>query len=196
MKQAENMESKGRQVNSKARFNKGWGVDLNDRPGVPKELNHENGASGHESHWDKHTLQIPKVKMLQTIERPHLTPVYGTTCPPRGLSGLMRTLAFRYSEDKLRHWVTLLAADRVDMVEGWLDDAAHGRMPMLLPRMEFRTLDKLRNPKSRTQTLVYLGAGVAAAGLAAWWMLNARSKKGSSGAAYALDPGFSTPDYP
>jgi len=137
---------------------RGWGADLpkENRPGVPKEWTKENGSSGHKAHWDKHAQQVPMVTIYHTIERPSITPVFGSTCPPKGLSGRIRNLAFFYSEDKIRHWMLLMLADRVDMVEGWIEDLGKGRTPMLLPRMEFRTLDKLRNPKARPQALMAL----------------------------------------
>jgi hypothetical protein len=47
-----------------------------------------------------------------------LTPVFGTSTPPKGLSGVIRKYAYRrYSEARAAHWLLLLAADRVDAVE-------------------------------------------------------------------------------
>ncbi|MCW2526411.1 MAG: hypothetical protein JWM76_1271 [Pseudonocardiales bacterium] len=44
-----------------------------------------------------------------------LTPVFGTSCPPHGLSGTIRRLSYRrYSEARAAHWLLLLLADRVD----------------------------------------------------------------------------------
>ena len=113
----------------------GWGADLDpaNRPAVPKErtpprLEHV--------HWDRPAQQAnPGIEVFHSIERPGLTPVYGTTVPPRGLSGRVRALAFRYSESDLRHWMLLLLADRVDMGEGILDDLAHGHVPNLFREM-------------------------------------------------------------
>jgi hypothetical protein len=45
---------------------------------------------------------------LHSIERPGLTPVFGTTVPTSGVSGAMREMAFRFSESDLRHWLLLL----------------------------------------------------------------------------------------
>lgn len=45
------------------------------------------------------------------------TPVYGTAQPPRGLSGSLRAAAYRVPEHYARHWMALLLADRVDVVE-------------------------------------------------------------------------------
>ena len=63
--------------------------------------------------------QAQTVEILQSIERPSITPIFGTPQPPSGMSGMLRRAAFRYSESDLRHWLMLLFADRVNMVEGW-----------------------------------------------------------------------------
>ncbi len=77
-------------------------------------------------------IQAGRVKPSEVIthhERPGMTPVFGTSVPPSGLSGKMRALAFRYSENDIRHWLILLAADRVNVGEGLLEDLAHGHVP-------------------------------------------------------------------
>lgn len=61
--------------------------------------------------------QPVEVEILHSIERPGVTPVFGSPLPPHGLSGWIRRRAFRHSENNLRHWMMLLAADRVDVVE-------------------------------------------------------------------------------
>lgn len=92
----------------------GWGVDLDpaDRPSVPK-LSWREGLTG--AHWDLPEQQPELEPRERSIEHGRLTPVFGTTCPPRGVSGAMRKLAYRrWSEARLAHWLTLIAADRVD----------------------------------------------------------------------------------
>ncbi|MBG9387628.1 hypothetical protein I5803_06335 [Caenimonas sp. DR4.4] len=110
----------------------GWGVDLadKDRPAVPKERTPPRLA--HVPHLEE---QHSSVRVLHSNERPGLTPVYGTTVPPSGLSGGMRELAFRYSENDIRHWLILLAADRVNVGEGLLADLAHGHIPNIFAEM-------------------------------------------------------------
>ena len=44
-------------------------------------------------------------------------PVFGTDCPPRGISGRVRKLAYAYPDHMARHWLMLLLADRVDLWE-------------------------------------------------------------------------------
>ncbi len=58
------------------------------------------------------------VKVLHSLERPGLTPVYGTTVPPSGLSGRLRSLAF------LRRAATLLAVAGLGV---WLLRRRRGR---------------------------------------------------------------------
>jgi hypothetical protein len=92
----------------------GWGVDLDpkDRPSVPK-LQFDPHLSG--AHWEFPERQPEKWPRERSIEHAFLTPVFGTSCPPRGLSGRIRRLAYaRYSEGRAAHWLLLLAADRVD----------------------------------------------------------------------------------
>src|SRR5690606_6810186 len=45
------------------------------------------------------------------------TPVFGTAQPPHGVSGALRRAAYRLPERRARHWLLLLLADRVDMLE-------------------------------------------------------------------------------
>src|SRR5690606_33916048 len=48
------------------------------------------------------------------------TPVFGTAQPLHGLSGVLRTKAYSIPEHFPRHWLLLLVADRVDVLEGRL----------------------------------------------------------------------------
>src|SRR5918993_262921 len=86
-------------------------------------------------HGDELSHQPHTVKVFHSTERPGLTPVFGTSVPPSGVSGLIRGAAFRYSENDLRHWLMLLFADRVNVVEGILQDLAHGHVPNLFAEM-------------------------------------------------------------
>jgi hypothetical protein len=95
----------------------GWGVDLDprDRPAVPR-LQFDPNLSG--AHWNFPERQPQKWPRERSVEHKFLTPVFGTSCPPKGLSGMMRRLAYnRYSEGRAAHWLILIAADRVDALE-------------------------------------------------------------------------------
>jgi hypothetical protein len=105
----------------------GWGVDLDpkDRPAVPR-LKFDPQASG--AHWDFPERQEEKWPRERSIEHKFLTPVFGTSAPPKGLSGVLRKYAYaRFSEGRAAHWLILLAADRVDAVESHLASFATGR---------------------------------------------------------------------
>ena len=98
----------------------GWGADLDpkDRPAFPRER-FDPGASG--AHWDLPERQQEKWPRERSIEHRQLTPVFGTSMPPKGLSGVLRKLSYaRYSEGRAAHWLILLMADRVDAIESHL----------------------------------------------------------------------------
>jgi hypothetical protein len=42
---------------------------------------------------------------------------------------MIRRFAFKYSENSYLHWLPLIFADRVNVVEGVLDDLVHGHIP-------------------------------------------------------------------
>ncbi len=98
----------------------GWGADLDprDRPAVPK-MQYQHDLTG--ARWDFPERQPERAPRERSIEHRFLTPVFGTTCPTRGLSGVVRRVAYRrYSEGRAAHWLLLIAADRVDAVESHL----------------------------------------------------------------------------
>ena len=45
---------------------------------------------------------------------------------------MIRRIAFRYSESSYGHWLPLMLADRVSVVEGVLGDLKHGHVPNVL----------------------------------------------------------------
>lgn len=95
----------------------GWGVDLDpaDRPSYPRERDPEPQEG---VHWHLPEQQPEKWPRERSMEHERLTPVFGTSCPPRLLSGAVRKLAYRrYSEGRAAHWLLLIAADRVDAWE-------------------------------------------------------------------------------
>jgi hypothetical protein len=93
----------------------GWGADLDpaDRPSYPREQpGIETGA-----HWDFPERQPEKWPRERSVEHAFLTPVFGTSTPPAGISGVIRKYAYKYSEGRAAHWLLLVAADRVDAWE-------------------------------------------------------------------------------
>jgi hypothetical protein len=98
----------------------GWGADLDpaDRPSVPRER-FAPELSG--AHWEYPDEQPETWPRERSIEHTQLPPVFGTTCPPKGLSGAIRKFAYaKYSEGRAAHWLLLMAGDRVDVLESAL----------------------------------------------------------------------------
>jgi hypothetical protein len=113
---------------------RGWGADLDraNRPAVPMERTPPRLEN---VHWDEPAQQHSYVKVYHSIERPGITPVFGTSTPPSGLSGKLRDVAYRYSENDIRHWLLLMLADRVNVGEGLVSDLAHAHVPNLFAEM-------------------------------------------------------------
>ncbi len=134
----------------------GWGADLDraQRPAVPRERKPPRLEG---VHWQAPEQQAPTVEVLRSLERPALTPVFGTTVPPCGASGRLRRAAFRYSENDLRHWLLLLAADRVNVIEGIAGDLARGHFPNVLAEMGARA-EIRHNPAGAVRKALVAGA--------------------------------------
>jgi len=94
----------------------GWGVDADPqrRPGVPR-LGRPHPRGG--AYAQEPPKQIPRHEKLKRESLDELTPVFGSTLPPHGLSGAMRRMAYRVPEHHRKHWALLLLADRVDVLE-------------------------------------------------------------------------------
>lgn len=93
-----------------------WGVDLRPdrRPGVPRESTPHPLAG---AHWREPALQPAESTILQPGERDRLTPVFSTALPPRGLAGVVRRAAHLIPDHRLSHWLLLLVADRLDVIQ-------------------------------------------------------------------------------
>jgi hypothetical protein len=80
------------------------------------------------AHWDLPEQQEEHQPRERSIEHARLTPVFGTSVPLKGLSGVVRRYAYqRFSEGRAAHWLLLIAADRVDAVESHLASFATTR---------------------------------------------------------------------
>ncbi len=94
----------------------GWGADANpeNRPGVPMEWSPEHPVQG--SHWAEPEHQQTDGPVLHGKARP-LTPVFSNLEPPKGLSGVVKRIAYTYPDHKARHWLLLMLSDRIEAVE-------------------------------------------------------------------------------
>jgi hypothetical protein len=93
------------------------GVDLDPtrRPGTPMHAP-ASGPKGNAPSGDpveQHGIETRVHR--RGLERP--TPVFGTAQPLHGVSGLVRRAAYDIPEHRARHWMLLMAADRVDVLE-------------------------------------------------------------------------------
>src|SRR5688500_321461 len=100
---------------------KGWGIDADPDNDPTYPIKHRTNAEHNGYSWERPTLQPVDQEVLHSIERPNITSVFGTSLPPKGLSGWIRRWAFRYSESSYAHWLPLQLADRVNVIEGIID---------------------------------------------------------------------------
>lgn len=108
---------------------KGWGIDADPKNDPTYPMKHRTNEEHKGYSWKRPSQQPIDVEVLHSNERPDVTSVFGTSTPPSGLSGMIRRFAFRYSENSYLHWLPLIFADRVNVVEGILDDLKHGHVP-------------------------------------------------------------------
>lgn len=107
---------------------RGWGVDADPRNDPTYPIKKRNNGEHAGYTWERPTQQPTTVEVLHSNERPHVTAVFGTSTPPSGLSGAIRRHAFKYSESNYGHWLPLMAADRIGVIEGLAEDVARGRI--------------------------------------------------------------------
>ena len=118
---------------------KGWGIDADPKndPTYPMRQRITDQHEGY-GEWERPTLQTEDIEVLHSNERPGLSAVFGTTTPPQGLSGMIRRMAFTKSENEYGHWLPLVLADRVSVVEGLLDDISKGIFPNILAEKGYK----------------------------------------------------------
>lgn len=107
----------------------GWGVDADPENDPTYPMRNRAGVTSPPAHWPRPTPQQSDVEVLQSVEHDQRPAVFGVSAPPSGLSGMMRRAAFRFSENDWWHWLILIGADRVNMIEGIAQDLARGHVP-------------------------------------------------------------------
>lgn len=110
----------------------GWGMDADPENEPTYPMKNYTGDDHNRIHYERSEQQPQKEEILLSIERPAITRVFGTSVPPSGLSGAIRRYAFRHSEDRYRHWIPLILADRINVFEGIIDDIKTGHLPNIL----------------------------------------------------------------
>ena len=114
-----------------------WGVDADPatRPGVPMLRDPKPWPN---TRFPPDRQKGKPSSPLHGRSNKSPVPVFSTAVPLRGISGLIRRLAYRSPDHRTRHWLLLMLGDRVDV---W---------------------------SHRLSPLVLIGLPVALAGLALW----------------------------
>jgi hypothetical protein len=117
----------------------GWGVDADPENDPTYPYRDRSKDEGLTKDWERPPLQDSDVEILQSIEHIRRPAVFGTSSPPSAISGMMRRAAFRWSESNWLHWLILMGADRVNVVEGIVGDLARAKIPNIPAEMGIRS---------------------------------------------------------
>ena len=157
----------------------GWGVDADPRNDPTYPIRDMSGDDMSSMNWQRPPQQPENVEVLRSIEHNRLPAVFGTSTPPSGLSGMIRRSAFKYSENNWMHWLMLMGADRVNVVEGVLQDLGRGKVPNIPAEMGARAEWTHNKPGFFRKILVT--AAVTAAAVAAVRALSSGGDKETGG---------------
>lgn len=146
---------------------KGWGIDADPKndPTYPMRARMNVSQDPDYKHRPA-ALQPVDTEVLRSIERPNVSAVFGTPAPPKGLSGLIRRAAFHYSENRYRHWLPLIVADRVSVVEGIIEDLTKGHVPNIFAEKGYKVSWKY----DRAGLITRLATTAAIATALVWWL--------------------------
>ncbi|HXH16601.1 MAG TPA: hypothetical protein VNJ10_10785 [Sphingomonas sp.] len=139
----------------------GWGVDAAGSNDPTYPIRHREDLQTRGLTWSRPALQDADVEILRSIEHNRQPAVVGTSTPPRGISGMIRRYAFRRSESDWWHWLLLMGADRIDVVEGVIEDLGQGTVPNIPGEMGVRA--EWQHNKKGLAVKVAVASGVAVA---------------------------------
>lgn len=143
---------------------KGWGVDADPKNDPTYPMKNRNNGEQQGYSWERPPQQPVNIEVLHSNERPDVTAVFGTATPPSGLSGVLRRVAFRFSESNYGHWLPLVVADRVNVVEGVLGDLTHGHIPNVLAERGWKA--EWKHNRGSLVRRILVGAAVTTAATA------------------------------
>jgi hypothetical protein len=83
------------------------------RPGIPQR---RAPAPAGQPHWIHPAMQAVPTGVIKDRQK-RWTATFGTGQPPKGLSGAMRRFAYDIPDYRIRRWLLLMIADRVDTLE-------------------------------------------------------------------------------
>ena len=156
----------------------GWGVDVDPENDPTYPYRDRTKDEGLAYNWQRPATQRSDVEVLQSIEYNHKPAVFGTSTPPSWVSGMIRRAAFRWSESNWLHWLMLMGADRVNVIEGIVQDLGRGKVPNIPAEMGVRA--EWRHNKRGLATKI---AVTAAVGAVAWALISraGRVRDGDAG---------------
>jgi hypothetical protein len=155
---------------------KGWGIDANIKNDPTYPMKKRNNAEHDGYSWERPAQQDETVEILKSVERPNLSAVYGTSKPPSGLSGIIRRIAYKFSESSYGRWVPLILADRIDMMEGVVDDFSKGHVPNIPKEIGLKSEWKY----NREEFLVKTAAGILITGAILMLLFSSDKKRTQS----------------
>ncbi|MVN23369.1 hypothetical protein [Mucilaginibacter arboris] len=151
----------------------GWGFDADPTNEPTHPMKKYTGDDHKRLNYERSVQQPLTVEILHSNERPNITAVFGTSTPPSGLSGSIRRYAFKHSENEYLHWLPLLLADRVNVVEGIVDDLKRGHIPNIFAEKGWKAKWK-HNPKGLA---LKVATGVALTALVFFRPKKSKAKK-------------------
>lgn len=161
-------------LTEKAHRVKGRGIDADPENEPTYPMKNYTGDDHNGLNYQKPKQQKVTIEALHSNERPTITSVFGTSAPLSGLSGVLRRLAFRYSESSFGHWFPLIFADRINIWEGFLSDFKKGFFPNIFAERGWKAELKYNKKQFITTTAVKV---LAATFVFAWMMTSGRRKR-------------------
>lgn len=153
-------QGKQNQTNFDPSLVTGWAVDADPGNDPTYPMKHHTRIEHDGYSWDRPPQQEPEMEVLHSTERPNLAATFGETIPPAGLSGMIRRAAFTYSENSYGHWLPLMLADRIQMVEGVVTDLASGKVPNLWEELGYNAEWKYNKKGLITKLAIFGGVAV------------------------------------
>jgi len=150
----------------------GWGMDADPKNEPTYPMKNYTGDDHNRINYERSAQQPVEVEILLSTERPEVTRVFGTSVPPSGLSGIIRRYAFKHSEDRYRHWIPLILADRINELEGIIDDISSGHLPDIASERGWKVEWK-HNPRGMAKKI----AAVTAIALLVYFSSSHKNKK-------------------
>lgn len=154
---------------------KGWGIDADTKNDPTYPIKHRTNEEHEGYNWERPTQQPVNIEVLHSNERQNITAVFGTSVTPYGLSGMIRRFAFKYGEGSYGHWLPLILADRINVIEGIVDDLKRGYVPNIFAEQGMKAEWKYN--KKRVIKKALIGATIFSATAIILLSRNRKSKK-------------------